>query len=92
MIGEGFTKDGQFPFIDQYNIKNLQKSRIYQSVYTDRLEKIQTIKDLKKGEVLVQIQSKNDFPNYFLRNIRKKDARREKKEGLFIRRTPWPTE
>ncbi|MEI7421067.1 MAG: prolyl oligopeptidase family serine peptidase [Prolixibacteraceae bacterium] len=73
MIGDGFTKDGQFPFIDQYNIKNLQKSRIYQSVYTDKLEKIQTIKDLKKGEVLVQIQSKNDFPNYFIRNIKKKN-------------------
>jgi dipeptidyl aminopeptidase/acylaminoacyl peptidase len=73
VIGKGFTKNGQFPFIDQYNLKTLQKSRIYQSTYTDKLERILTFKDLKKGEVLVQIQSKTDFPNYFLRNIKKKE-------------------
>lgn len=73
LIGDGYTKNGQFPFIDQYNVKSLQKSRIYQSAYTDKLERILTIKDIKKGEVLVQIQSKADFPNYFLRNIKKKE-------------------
>ena len=72
LIGDGFTKDGQFPFIDQFNVKTLKKERTYQSAYTDKIERILTIKDIKKGDVLVQIQSKTEYPNYFIRNIGKK--------------------
>jgi dipeptidyl aminopeptidase/acylaminoacyl peptidase len=73
LIGDGYTKNGQYPFVDQFNMKTLQKKRLYQSAYTDKLERILTIKDVKKGEVLVQIQSKSEFPNYYLRNLKKKD-------------------
>ena len=31
------------------------------------------VEDFKKGTVLVQIQSKNDYPNYYFRNINQKD-------------------
>ncbi len=72
MIGDGFTKDGQFPFIDEMNLKTLKKRRIYQSPYTDKKEDIVSIEDLKKGQILVMIQSKNEFPNYYMRNIKKK--------------------
>ena len=73
LIGAGHTKDGQFPFIDKFNIKTLKKNRIYQSTYTDKLENIFSIVDVKKGDVLVQIQSPSEYPNYFFRNIKKKD-------------------
>ncbi len=73
LIGDGFTKEGQFPFVDQLNIKTLKKNRLYQSAYTDKMERIVTIKDVKKGEILVNIQSKTDYPNYFLRNVKKKE-------------------
>jgi len=72
LIGDGFTKEGQFPFVDQLNLKTLAKKRLYQSAFTDKKEKILSLKDLKKGEVLVQIQSKSEYPNYFLRNLKKK--------------------
>jgi len=71
LLGRGFTKKGQFPFIDQFNLKTFKTARIYQSAYTDKLEKILSINDVKKGEVLVQLQSKTDFPNYYLRNLKK---------------------
>jgi dipeptidyl aminopeptidase/acylaminoacyl peptidase len=71
LIGDGYTKDGQFPFIDQLSIKTLKTSRIYQSAFTDKLERIFSVLDIKKGDVLVQIQSKADYPNYYLRNIKK---------------------
>ena len=71
LIGDGYTKNGQFPFVDQLNIKTLKSNRIYQSSYTDKLEKIFSILDVKKGDLLVQIQSKADYPNYYLRNIKK---------------------
>jgi dipeptidyl aminopeptidase/acylaminoacyl peptidase len=74
LIGEGFTPKGQFPFIDQFSLKLLKSARIYQSSFTDKMERILSILDVKKGEVLVQIQSKSEYPNYFLRNLKKKIA------------------
>lgn len=72
LIGDGYTKDGQFPFIDEFNLKTLKTKRLYQSAYTDKKEDLFSIEDYKKGDVLVQIQSKNEFPNYYLRNIKTK--------------------
>lgn len=70
LIGAGHSKQGQFPFIESMNIASLEKQRRYQSSYTDKIEAILSIEDLKKGEVLVQLQSKTDFPNYYFRNLK----------------------
>ena len=70
LIGDGNTKDGQFPFIDEYNLKTLKSKRLYTSKIQDKKEDLLSIEDFKKGEVLVQIQSKNDYPNYYFRNIK----------------------
>lgn len=72
LIGDGFTKEGQFPFIAEYNLKTLQAKRLYTSTYKDKKEDILSIEDFKKGEVLVMMQSKNEFPNYYFRNIKTK--------------------
>ena len=72
LIGDGYTKDGQFPFIAEYNLKTLQAKRLYTSTYKDKKEDILSIEDFKKGEVLVMMQSKNEYPNYFFRNIKNK--------------------
>ncbi|TRX21009.1 S9 family peptidase, partial [Flavobacterium franklandianum] len=73
LIGNGFTKNGQFPFISEFNLKTLQAKRLYTSTYTDKKEDVLEIEDFKKGTVLVQIQSKNEYPNYYLRNIKQKN-------------------
>lgn len=73
-IGDGHTKKGQFPFIDELNMETLQTKRLYQSAYKDKMEEIFDIEDYKKGEALVRIQSKNEYPNYYFRNFRKKEA------------------
>lgn len=72
LIGEGFTKDGQFPFIDEYNLGTLKSKRLYTSSFKDKKEDLLSIEDFKKGDVLVQIQSKNEFPNYYFRNLKTK--------------------
>lgn len=74
LVGDGFTDNGQFPFIDQYNLKTKKKIRLYQSKYTDKKETLSSIMDAKKGEVLVQLESKNQYPNYYVINIKKKSA------------------
>lgn len=70
LIGNGFTKEGQFPFIAELDTKTLKTSRLYTSNYTDKKEDLFSIEDFKKGKVLVQIQSKTDYPNYYFRHIK----------------------
>ena len=74
LIGNGFTKNGQFPFIDEFNLKTLQTKRLYTSTYKDKKEDLLSIEDFKKGEVLVMLQSKNEYPNYYMRNIKSKNS------------------
>lgn len=70
LMGAGFTKDGQFPFIDEYDFTTQQKKRLYTSKMKDKKEDLLSIEDFKKGDVLVMIQSKNEYPNYYFRNIK----------------------
>jgi dipeptidyl aminopeptidase/acylaminoacyl peptidase len=70
LIGDGNTKEGQFPFIDEMNLKTLKTKRLYTSKMKDKKEDLMSIEDFKKGDVLVMLQSKNDYPNYYFRNIK----------------------
>jgi dipeptidyl aminopeptidase/acylaminoacyl peptidase len=72
LIGDGFTKEGQFPFIDEFNLATSKTKRLYQSTYKDKKEDIMSVEDVKKGEALVMIQSKNEYPNYYYRNFKSK--------------------
>ena len=74
LIGDGYTAEGKFPFIDQMNLKTLQTKRLYQSKLTDKVENIVSALDMKKGEVIVRIESKNEYPNYYIRNLKKRIA------------------
>lgn len=74
LVGDGFTPSGQFPFIDEFDVKTLSKKRIYTSKLKNSKENIIDILDAKKGEVLVVEQSANLYPNYFIRNIKNSKA------------------
>ncbi len=73
LMGDGFSEKGQFPFIDQFNLKSQKSKRIYESTYTDKLESLNSAIDMKKGIILVRIESQQEYPNYYFRNINKKD-------------------
>lgn len=74
MIGEGFTDKGQFPFVNQFNLQTKVTKNIYRSKYTDKLESISGIIDIKKGELLVRIESPTEYPNYYIRKTSGKAA------------------
>ena len=74
LTGEGHTEAGQFPFVDKMNLKTLEKERLYQSTYTDKVEQLFFPIDLKQGKFLVAIESPTDYPNYYIRNIFKKES------------------
>lgn len=70
LIGDGYTEKGQFPFVDQVNLKDTQKKRIYQSAYTDKLEDLRNY-DPKKNELLVRIESPKEYPNYYIKDVKR---------------------
>ncbi len=74
LIGKGFTKDGQFPFVDEMNLKNKKKQRLYQSDYTDKVERLYYAINMAKGTILERIESPTEYPNYYIRNLKKKNA------------------
>lgn len=74
LIGDGFSEKGQFPFIDQFNLNTHKTKRIYESSYTNKVEDLQNVIDIKKGIVLVRIESQQEYPNYYIRNINKKES------------------
>ncbi|MFZ4862099.1 S9 family peptidase [Sphingobacterium sp. Mn56C] len=69
-LGNGFTKEGEFPFIDELDLKTLKKKRLYTAKESDMQERIFQIVDLKNGEILISLQSAKDYPNYYLKNIK----------------------
>ncbi|MCI0920954.1 S9 family peptidase [Sphingobacterium rhinopitheci] len=69
-VGPGFTKDGEFPFIDELDLKTLKKKRIYTAKPSDLQERITEIIDVPKGEILVSLQSASQYPNYYAKNIK----------------------
>lgn len=71
LLGEGFTEDGQFPFVDKFNMKTLKKTRLYTSKLEGKKEDLIEYKP-KKDELLVRIESPSEYPNYFYKNLIKR--------------------
>ncbi|WP_028374744.1 prolyl oligopeptidase family serine peptidase [Leeuwenhoekiella sp. MAR_2009_132] len=69
LIGDGFSEKGQFPFIDKLNLETQETQRIYESEYTDKLENLQKVLDIKEGKILVRIEAPTEYPNYYIRDL-----------------------
>lgn len=69
LLGEGYSEKGKFPFVDVYNYKKHKKERVFQTIALDELESFVVGVDMAKGKVLTRIESKNEYPNYYFRNI-----------------------
>ena len=74
LIGAGFTKEGQKPFIDEMDLKIQQKKRWYTSNLIGSKENLIDILDVQKGDILTTQQSAGLYPNYFIRNIKTKKS------------------
>ncbi|WP_164109363.1 MULTISPECIES: prolyl oligopeptidase family serine peptidase [Sphingobacterium] len=69
-IGDGFTKAGEFPFIDELNLKSFKKNRMYVAKESDLQERIAQVIDITKGEILISLQSATQYPNFYRKNIK----------------------
>ncbi len=70
LLGRGYTEEGQFPFLDRLDLSSLETKRLYESGYTDRLERLFEY-DHEEDLLLVRIESPSDFPDYYLRDLKK---------------------
>ena len=69
LLGSGYTEEGQFPFVDKIDLEDGETERLYQSDFTNRKETLVEALDMKKGEILVRIESSTEYPNYYIRDI-----------------------
>ncbi|MEM7575677.1 MAG: prolyl oligopeptidase family serine peptidase, partial [Bacteroidota bacterium] len=68
LLGDGFTEDGQFPFLSSFDLKSGTTERLYTSEYDDRVEDLRDY-DPAKNRLMVRIESPTDYPNYFFRDL-----------------------
>lgn len=69
LLGDGFSEEGQFPFVDKIDLENGETERLYQSKYNDKKETLVEALAIEDGEILVRIESAAEYPNYYIRNI-----------------------
>lgn len=74
LIGDGFTPEGQFPFIDRMDLATGRKERVYTSRLTGQKEAIQALLDPGADTVLVRLESPTEFPNYYIRHLKQRIA------------------
>lgn len=72
LIGDGFSEDGQKPFIHQYNIETKSSNPIYISEIAGKIENILSY-DAKSNRALVRIESPSEYPNYYFRDLQIKE-------------------
>ena len=75
LIAPGYSAEGIHPTVDAIDLASGSITNLYRSDLTEQYERIRSSLDISKGEVLVSIESSNDYPDYYLRNIYTGDLR-----------------
>ncbi len=71
LLGQGFTKEGQFPFVDKMDMTTMEKTRLYTSKLEGKKENLIDY-NVKKDELLVRIESPSEYPNYHYKSLIKR--------------------
>ena len=64
LIGDGFSNEGQHPFVDKINFKNLKKETLYTSNLEGKKENLLDYNP-EKDLLLTRVESPSEYPNYF---------------------------
>ncbi|WP_224483335.1 S9 family peptidase [Robertkochia aurantiaca] len=73
LLGAGYTPKGQFPFLDKVNLETQKKERIYRSSLENKKENLLDYEP-ESDRLMVRIESKNEYPNFYFRYVRKRRA------------------
>ncbi|OAV45655.1 prolyl oligopeptidase family serine peptidase [Lewinella sp. 4G2] len=69
LLGAGYTKEGQFPFLDEMDLASGETKRLYTSKLDGKVENLQDY-DAETGQLQVRIEAPTDYPNYYFRNVK----------------------
>jgi len=67
--GEGFSPQGNRPFLDEYALKTGTTRRLWRADGASTYESIVDVLDLKAKTLLTRIEGPRTYPNYFIRRM-----------------------
>ncbi len=70
--GEGYTPEGNRPFLDEYNLVDGKTKRLWQADGKNTYEQIIEIMDIEKGKLLTRVESPKVYPNFYVRTFGEK--------------------
>jgi dipeptidyl aminopeptidase/acylaminoacyl peptidase len=73
LLGDGYSEEGIRPFVDKYHIKTGKTERLWRADGEKTLERIRFALDMKKGTILSRIESSNEYPNFYIRNVKNQE-------------------
>ena len=68
LIGDGFTSNGQFPFLDELDLSTMAKNRLYKSNINGKKESLRDFSP-DENQLFVRIESASEYPNYYFREL-----------------------
>lgn len=70
LIGDGYSDEGILPFVDEFDLTTATTNRIFRAPKNKKYERILDAIDIKNGTYLTRIQATDEFPNYYLRDLK----------------------
>ncbi len=67
LTGEGYSPEGNRPFLDEFNLKTFKTNRLWQADGVDTYEAIVRVVNPGQKQLITSIQAKTVNPNYFMR-------------------------
>ncbi|QIA10016.1 S9 family peptidase [Draconibacterium halophilum] len=74
LTGRGYSAEGRRPFFDAYDLKTKETERLWRADGETTLENIIRVIDAQKGVLLTRVETSTLYPNYYIRNIKKRIA------------------
>ena len=74
LTGTGYSPEGIRPFFDEYDLKTKESKRLWRADGKETLERISRVMDAKQGVLLTRVEASDRFPNYYIRNVKKRIA------------------
>jgi dipeptidyl aminopeptidase/acylaminoacyl peptidase len=71
LVGEGYSPEGNRPFIDEFSIETKKAKRLWRADGISTYERIVKITDAEKKAAITSIESPKIYPNLYLRNFGK---------------------
>ncbi|HPA51208.1 MAG TPA: prolyl oligopeptidase family serine peptidase [Thermoanaerobaculia bacterium] len=76
LSGEGYSPEGNRPFLDAYDVATGKTTRLWRADGTSTYERIVRVLDAERGVLLTRVEGSKLFPNYQVRNVKARIAPR----------------